>query len=122
MSSVNPTSHPGAVHVDAAGLDRLLSLPDQLVLVDFWAGWCGPCRALAPTIDRLAARFDGDVIVAKLEIDGAPAVAGQLRIHSIPTLVLFENGQEIDRLVGALPEPAIAARLSAAVARRSAAR
>ena len=79
------------------------------VLVDFWAEWCGPCRALGPTIDELAAQYQGRVKVMKLNVDENPGVPGNYRIKGIPTLILFKNGQAVDQLVGAHPKTSIAA-------------
>ena len=73
---------------------------DQPVLVDFWANWCGPCHAIAPTLEALADRFDGRATVGKVEIDENPDVAETYGIRSIPTLVVFQNGQEVKRFVG----------------------
>jgi thioredoxin 1 len=76
----------------------------DLVLVDFWAEWCGPCRALAPTVNALAAEFDGRLTVAKLNIDENPSVPGRFQIRGIPTLLLFKNGQVKETIVGLPPE------------------
>jgi thioredoxin len=81
------------------------------VLVDAWATWCPPCRALAPTIDQLAAESGGRYRVGKLNVDENPRVAGQFRIESIPTMLIFKNGQLVDKLVGLMPKPSIAAKL-----------
>jgi len=78
------------------------------VLIDFWAEWCGPCRALAPTIDELADQFQGKVKVMKLNVDENPGVPGKLRIRGIPTLIMFKNGEVVDQLVGAHPKTTIA--------------
>ena len=82
------------------------------VLVDFWAEWCGPCRALAPTIDELASEFKGRVKVVKMNVDENPATPGKFRIRGIPTLLLFKNGQLVDQLVGAHPKATISDLLS----------
>ena len=78
------------------------------VLVDFWASWCSPCRSLAPTVDRLAEEFGGRLKVVKLDIDESAAMTNRFDIKSIPTLILFKDGSERDRLIGNQPKEAIA--------------
>lgn len=79
----------------------------QPVLVDFWATWCAPCRMVAPTLEKLAGEFAGKATIAKLDVDQNPQTANLFHVRSIPTLILFKNGQIVDRAVGALPEPAL---------------
>jgi thioredoxin 1 len=74
------------------------------VLVDFWAPWCGPCRTLAPTIEELSREYDGKVKVCKLNTDESPETAGGFNISSIPTVLVFKDGQVVDRLVGLNPK------------------
>lgn len=76
------------------------------VLVDFWAPWCGPCRALGPTIDKLAAKYHGKVKVAKLNTDASPDIAVQFSISGIPAVLVFNGGKEVNRLVGVQPQAA----------------
>jgi len=82
------------------------------VLLDCWAAWCAPCRMIAPTIDRLAAEMAGRARVAKLDVDANPATAGRFRVDSIPTLLVFRGGREVDRIVGLAPAAEIARRLA----------
>lgn len=77
------------------------------VLVDFWAEWCGPCRALAPTIDDIASETAGKLKVVKLDTDKAPTVAAKYSIMSIPTLIIFKKGDVVEQLVGMMPKQKI---------------
>ncbi|HEY6232091.1 MAG TPA: thioredoxin [Pyrinomonadaceae bacterium] len=84
---------------------------DRPILVDAWAPWCGPCRMVAPIMEQLAAEANGRYRIAKLNVDENPRTASQFQIQSIPTMLVFKNGNLVDRIVGAQPKPAIAARL-----------
>ncbi|MBI2209332.1 MAG: thioredoxin [Deltaproteobacteria bacterium] len=77
------------------------------VLVDFWAPWCGPCRMLAPTVEAIAEQYAGDARVAKLNVDDNPSVVQRYRIQGIPTLILFQGGEEKERIIGVASKEAI---------------
>ena len=91
----------------------LVNGADVPLLVDFWAEWCGPCRAIAPALQQLAARSDGRYLIAKLNVDENPRTAGQFRVNSIPTLLIFKAGELRDTVVGLQPPAAIEQRLLA---------
>lgn len=90
------------VHLTDANFEETIS-KNKIVLVDFWAGWCGPCRALAPTIEEMAKDYAGKILVAKLDVDENPATAEKFQVFSIPTVVLIKDCCEVDRIVGLCP-------------------
>jgi thioredoxin 2 len=94
---------------DAFDLEATASVP---VVVDLWAPWCGPCRMIGPVLRDLAQRHAGHLKVIKVNVDENPALAGRFRARSIPLLVVLRDGREVDRIVGALPWPALEARVS----------
>jgi thioredoxin 1 len=96
------------VELTAANWDKEVVQSDKPVLVDFWAVWCGPCRALAPTIDRLADQFAGKVKVGKLNTDDSPDIAVRYGISSIPQVMIFKGSdQPVERTVGVQPEASL---------------
>ena len=92
--------------------DELLQ-SEKLVIVDFWATWCGPCRMLSPLLDEVEAEMEDQVEVVKVNVDDADEVAMRYRIMSIPTLLFFKNGAMVDRSVGAMPKSALVDKINA---------
>ena len=92
--------------------DELLQ-SEKLVIVDFWATWCGPCRMLSPLLDEVEAEMEDKVEVVKVNVDDADEVAMRYRIMSIPTLLFFKNGAMVDRSVGAMPKSALVEKINA---------
>jgi thioredoxin 2 len=108
-ASLPPDGRP--VTVTDATFASLVEGSPLPVLLDMWAEWCGPCRIVAPVIDELAGTMAGQVRIAKLNVDENPGTASRFGVQSIPTLLVFKNGREIDRMVGVQPKPEIVRRL-----------
>ncbi len=89
------------ITLTSSNYDSEVLKSDKLVLVDFWASWCGPCKMVSPIIEQLAKEYDGKVKVCKLNVDDEGSIAAQNAIVSIPTVILFENGKPVKKLIGA---------------------
>ena len=109
-ASAAETNKPRVV-TDATFAGEVLGQRGVPVLLDCWAPWCGPCRMIAPVLDELAAEANGRYLIAKLNVDDNPRTAAEFDIRSIPTMLIFRDGALVDRIVGAQPKEAIAARL-----------
>jgi len=102
----------GALYLDQNNFKSEVLQSSTPVLVDFWAEWCGPCKMLSPIIDQIAGELGGKMKVAKLNVDEAPDLAGQYNVMSIPTLLIFKNGEPVDQIVGAMPKDRLLAKIN----------
>ncbi|MBD2101910.1 thioredoxin [Leptolyngbya sp. FACHB-261] len=111
--SNNTSNNTEVVTLSAQTFNQEVLESSQIVLVDFWAPWCGPCRLVAPIITALAVEFAGQVKVGKLNIDENPEVASEYGITAVPTLMLFKDAQVVDEVIGLIPQRMLADKLSA---------
>ena len=101
-----------ALEINSANFQGEVIESDIPVLIDFWAEWCGPCKALSPIIDELAGEYAGKVKIAKLDVDAEPGLAGQYTVLSIPMVALFKDGEVVERSVGLKPKDRLVADLN----------
>ena len=104
-----------ALEVTDADFEEKILKADEPALVDFWAPWCGPCRIQGPTVEKVAENFDGRAIVAKINVDENPDAASKYGVMSIPTIVIFKGGSELQRFVGVRQEKELAEALEKAL-------
>ena len=95
------------IHLTEQNFDEALAAADGLVMVDFWAQWCGPCRAIAPVLEKMAEASGGRVTLMKVNVDENPGLAARYAIRSIPTILFVKDGMVVERVVGAVPRAVI---------------
>lgn len=103
-----------AIEITDANFEQIIN-SDKPVLVDFWAEWCGPCKMIGPVVEELATDFEGQAVVGKLNVDANPNATVKFGVRSIPTLLIFKNGQVVDKQVGAVPKATLSQKLTNAV-------
>lgn len=103
----------GHVVVTKDNFDAEVLKSAQPVLLDFWAVWCGPCKMTEPIVDEIAKEFSGKIVVGKINVDEQPDISSQYGVMSIPTLMLFKDGQPVETLIGVQPKPAIEEKIKA---------
>ena len=96
---------------DATYQTEVLDEAEKTVIVDFWAPWCGPCRIVGPILEEIASEESENIKVVKVNVDENQQYAGQLGVFNIPTMVVYKNGEPVDKIIGAMPKPAILARV-----------
>lgn len=102
-----------ALELTDANFEEEVLKSDKVTMIDFWAEWCGPCRAIAPVVEELAGEYEGKAKVGKVNVDENPGVASQFGIRNIPTILFIKNGEVVDKQVGAVPKNILANKINA---------
>lgn len=102
-----------AIEITDANFEEVVLNSDKPVLVDFWAVWCGPCRMVGPVVEEIAGELEGQAVVGKLDVDHNRETAAKFGVMSIPTLLIFKNGEVVDKQVGAVPKSVLSGKLQA---------
>ncbi len=103
------------IEITDANFEEIIA-SDKPILVDFWAEWCGPCRMIGPIVEELANEYEGKAVIAKVDVDSNPNVSAKFGIRSIPTLLVFKDGEIVDKQVGAVPKAVLVGKLDAQLA------
>ena len=102
-----------ALELTDSNFDELVLKSDKPVLVDFWAEWCGPCRMVGPVVEELATEYEGKAVIGKVNVDENQEISAKFGIRNIPTLLVFKNGEVVDKQVGVAPKKALADKIDA---------
>ena len=105
-----------ALEITDSNFEEVVMKSDKPVLVDFWAEWCGPCRMVGPIVEELAKEYEGKAVIGKMDVDSNPNISLQFGIKNIPTLLIFKNGQVVDKQVGVAPKATLAGKIDAQLA------
>ncbi|MEP1032837.1 thioredoxin [Ekhidna sp.] len=115
LKKFNNNTMAKAVEITDSNFEEIIN-SDQPVLVDFWAEWCGPCKMIGPVVEELAGDFEGKAVIGKVDVDANPEVSAKFGIRSIPTLLVFKNGEIVDKQIGAVPKNVLSDKLTAQMA------
>jgi thioredoxin 1 len=102
-----------ALAINESNFNEIVVKSDKLVVVDFWAEWCGPCRTISPIIEDLAKEYEGKAVIGKVDVDSNPAISEKYGIRNIPTIIFIKNGEIADKTVGAVPRATLVSKIEA---------
>ena len=102
-----------ALEFTGANFEELALKSDKVVMIDFWAEWCGPCRMVGPIVEELAAEYDGKAVIGKVNVDNDPDISMKYGVRNIPTILFLKNGEVVDKSVGAVPKNVLSDKIDA---------